>query len=222
MYDYSNYMMHIDGESLSVRDSRLDQASFNLPEELAQGVLTLRAESAVYAPKTATHPSGWLLKNLTVVVDAERLTDEGRLRIQLRNAGRDVFVISDVSFDQLYDQGRNPKLLSSVELVKRIRNPATGSMTVRQQSLALHSRITRPILSLLTIAIALPMVLRRESPSLIFNLAVCGTVLTATFAATQGFLLLGSDGWLRPDIAAWVPVILTGATTSWTASYVQT
>ena len=62
--------------------------------------------------------------------------------IKLQPNGKDVFVASEVNFDELYYQGRNPKLLSSLQLVKRIRHPATGSVTVRQQSLALHSRVT--------------------------------------------------------------------------------
>ncbi len=222
VYDYSNHMMHIDGESVSVADSRLEGATFYLPPELADGVSTLRAESAVYLQKNARHPAGWLLTNQEGVFNAEQLTKEGRARIIPRPNGKDVFVVSDVNFDQLYDQGRNPKLLSSVQLVKRIRNPATGPVTVRHQSLALHSRVTRPLLSLLTVAIALPLVMRRESQGLIVNLAICGLVLAVAFGITHGSLLMGSAGLVRPDLAAWFPVVITGTTSVWTAGYVQT
>ena len=222
VYDYSNHMMSIDGESVSVAESRLDGATFYVSPELAKGVCTLRAESAVYLPANENHPSGWLLTNQTGVFDADLLTDEGRTRIIPRDNGKDVFVVSEVSFDQLYAQGRNPKLLSSRQLVKRIQNPATGTVAVRTQSLALHSRIARPFLSMLTVAIALPLVLRKESMGLIVNLAICGLVLTAAFGITQGSLLLGNAGLLRPDVAAWFPIVLTGTTSVWTAGYVQT
>lgn len=222
VYDYSNHTMHIDGESVCVEESRLDDASFNLPPELARGVCTLRAESAVYMEETAKQPSGWLLRDLTGAFAPEDLTMEGRTRVFPLENGRDVFVVSDVSFDQLYDQGRNPKLLSSLQLVRRIRNPASGRPAVLRQSLALHSRVTRPILSLLTVAIALPLVLRRESLSLITNLAICGLVLGIAFVVTQGSLLLGGTGLIRPDLAAWAPVVLTGTLSVWTSGYVQT
>lgn len=222
VYDYSNHMMHIDGHSVCVEESRLDDASFNLPEELARGVCTLRAESAVFMEASETRPSGWLLRNLTGAFAPEDLTMQGQARIFPHENGRDVFVVSDVSFDQLYDQGRNPKLLSSMQLIKRIRNPASGIPAVVRQSLALHSRVTRPILSMLTVAIALPLVLRRESLSLITNLAICGLVLGIAFAVTQGSLLLGGTGLIRPDLAAWAPVVLTGTLSVWTSGYVQT
>ena len=222
VYDYSNHMMSIDGESVSLAESRLDAAVFYLTPELAAGGCTLRADSAVYRQASADRPAGWLLINQTGRFDEELLTPLGRERIFPQRNGQDVFVTSEVSFDQLYDQGRNPKLLSSSQLVKRIRNPATGTVPVRRQSLALHSRITRPLLSMLSAVIALALVLRKESMGLIVNLATCGLVLAATFGITQGSLLLGNAGLIRPDVAAWFPVVVTGTTSVWTAGYVQT
>ncbi len=222
VYDYSNYMMHIHGESVSVEECRLDLAAFGVPLELCEPPCTLRAESAVFLPEEGKRPAGWMLTNQTGVFDPEHLTDEGRRRILPMSNGRDVFVVSDVSFDQLYDLGRNPKLLSSMQLVRRIRNPSTGLVPVRKQSLALHSRVTRPLLSMLTIAVALPLVFRRESLGLIVNLAICGTVLAFSFGLTQASLALGSEGLIRPDVAAWLPVVLMGTTSTWTAGYVQT
>jgi len=222
VYDYSNHMMHIDGKSVSVEDARLDDASFGLTNDLVQDGCTLRAESAVFLKATSDHPSGWLLRNLTVVFDQNRLTEEGRTRILPRPNGKDVFVASDVSFEQLYEQGKNPKLLSSFDLVSRIRNPATGKPAALRQSLALHSRVARPLLSLLSVMIALPLVLRRESGDLIINMAVCGVVLTVVFGFAQGSLMAGGANLISPALAAWLPIVVTGTTSVWTSSYVQT
>ena len=223
VYDYSNYLMHIDGEQVIVEERKLKEASFNLPEELAHGMCTLRSESAIYVPATDKNPSGWLLQNLTGVFEEEWLTDIGRERVIARDNGRDVFVVSDVSFDQLYNRGRNLKLLSSAQLIERIRNPSTGPIPLRGQSLALHSRVTRPLLSLLSISIALPLVMKRESRSLIGNMAVCALVLGFFYVVTQGCLVAGSSGFIpRPDLAAWLPVIACGAGSVWTSGYIQT
>jgi lipopolysaccharide export system permease protein len=222
VYDYSNHMMHIDGESVSVEEARLDGASFGLTKHLVQDGCTLRAESAIFLKQTPVHPSGWLLRNLTVVFDPDRLTAAGRDRILPRPNGKDIFVVSDVSFEQLYEQGKNPKLLSSLELVSRIRNPATGKPAVLRQSLALHSRVARPLLSLLSVMIALPLVLRRESGDLIINMAVCGVVLAAVFGFAQGSLLAGGANLIPPALAAWLPIVVTGTTSVWTSGYVQT
>ena len=133
----------------------------------------LKAEKATFISETEQHGSGWLLQNMTGVLETELLTEEGRKRMIPSSNGRDVFIVSEVSFDQLYNRGRNLKLLSSMQLIQRIQNPATGPMPVRGQSLALHARITRPLLCLLNIAIALPLVMRKESHSLITNMVIC-------------------------------------------------
>ena len=222
VYDYFNYLMHIDGEEVVIEDRKLVRASFNLPRELATQSYAIESESAVYMAKTDRHPAGWLLQNLTGLFDANMLTEEGRARVIPRSNGRDVFIISDVSFDQLYNRGRNLKLLSSMQLIERIRNPSTGYVPVQSQSLALHSRITRPLLTLFSIAIALPLVMRRESQSLIMNMAVCALVLGVFYGFFQGCLALSSSHFLRPDLAAWLPVIVMAGASVWTSGYVQT
>lgn len=223
VYDYSNYLMHIDGEHVQIEKQALMGASFTLPSpELARQICTLKAEIAVFVEASGKRPSGWLLKNLTGVFDPDILTDEGRERVIPSDNGKDLFVVSSVSFDQLYNRGRNLKLLSSAQLIQRIRNPSTGLVPVRGQSLALHSRITRPLLCLLSISMALPLVMRKESRSLIMNMAVCSGVLGFFFAVAQGCLALGSTGTLAPEQAAWLPVIISGMASSWTAAWVQT
>lgn len=222
VYDYSNHLMHIDGKEVIIEERKLVNASFWLPEELSVPSYSLEAETAVFIHKNDKHPSGWLLQNLISPFDPELLTAEGATRILPRPNGKDVIVVSDVSFDQLYNRGRNLKLLSSGQLIERIRNPSTGLVPVRSQSLALHSRVTRPILSLLSIAIALPLVMRRESRSLIVNMTICTVVLGAFYIITQGSLMLGGSSILRADLAAWFPVIFVGSASVWTAGYVQT
>ena len=223
VYDYFNYLMHIDGDQVVIEERKLVNATFNLPQELA-GEMTyaIRAENAIYMPEDEKHPAGWLLKNISGIFDPSLLTDLGRERIFAKTNGKDLFIVSDVSFDQLYNRGRNLKLLSSMQLIHRIRNPATGMMPLQNQSVALHSRVTRPLLSLLAIAIALPLVMRRESPGLIVNMTICTVVLGFFYGIAQGSLMLGSLGTIRPDMAAWFPVMVTGGASVWTWGYVQT
>ena len=222
VYDYPNYMMHIDGKEVIIEDRKLVEASFALPPELSNQVYTLKCEAAVFMPGNDRHESGWLLKNLTGLFDETTLTDEGRKRIIARDNGKDVFIVSDVSFDQLYNRVSNVKLLSSMDLIDRIRNPSTGPIPVVRQSIALHSRVTRPILSLLAVAMSLPLVMRRESRSLIMNMTICAAVTGFFYVFTQAFHALGATPFVRPDLAAWCPVIVIGAATMWISGYAQT
>ena len=223
VYDYWNYLMHIDGDQVLVHNQTLVGANFILPRpEIVTQRCELKAEKATFISQTDQHRSGWLLQNLIGVLDTDMLTEEGRKRIIPASNGRDVFIVSEVSFDQLYNRGRNLKLLSSMQLIQRIQNPATGPRPVRSQSLALHARFTRPLLCLLNIAIALPLVMRKESHSLIANMVICAGVLGTLYVVAQGCSALGSIGQLSPDLAAWLPVILSGVISTWTSGLVQT
>ncbi len=152
----------------------------------------------------------------------ETLTDEGQRRVIPRSNGRDIFIVSEVSFDQLYNRGRNLRFLSSMQLLQRIQTPATGIVPVRSQSVALHTRLTSPILCLLNIAIALPLVFRKESHSLIANMATCATVLGVLYGVTEACFAMGREGLMPADLAAWLPVILIGSGSTWTSGLVQT
>lgn len=222
VYDYSNHLMHIDGAQVLVEEQTLVDATFTLPApELARDICILKAERAVYSPETADRQGGWLLRNLVGVFDTDLLTEEGRTRVFASRNGTDAFVVSDVSFDQLYNRGRNLRFLSSIQLVDRIRNPSTGLVPVRGQSLALHTRVTRPVLCLLSITMVLPLVMRRESRSLILNMTICAGTLGLMYALTQACYAVGISGVVRPDLAAWLPIIVSGATTTWLAGHVQ-
>jgi lipopolysaccharide export system permease protein len=225
VYDYGNDLMHVAGDHVIPGAGILVGPRFSLREgPLAVRQLNLIGEKAefVTSPPEAPGQTGWLLKNLTTVLDPNSLTPEGRKRIFPAGGGTGAFIISDCSFDYLCNAGRNTRLISSNQLIERIRKPAAGAVSVRAQSLALHSRITRPILCLLSIALALPLVLRRESISLISNLAVCAAVLGVFYGITQACLAVGTREIFSPDTAAWIPVVLNGMAAAWTSTLVQT
>jgi len=215
--------MHIDGDQVLVHNQTLIGASFALTKtNLVTQNCVLKAEKATFVSETEKHRSGWLLQNLVGVLDTDVLSEQGRKRIIPGSNGKDVFIVSEVSFDQLYNRGRNLKLLSSMQLIQRIQNPSTGPMPVKGQSLALHTRITRPFLCLLNVIIALPLVMRKESYSLITNMVFCAGVLGVLYMIAQGSFQLGALGLLPPDLAAWLPVIVAGTISTWTSGLVQT
>ena len=84
------------------------------------------------------------------------------------------------------------------------------------------TRIKRPFLCLLNVVIALPLVMRKESYSLITNMVSCAGVLGVLYMIAQGCFQLGALGLLSPDLAAWLPVIIAGIISTWTSGLVQT
>lgn len=223
VYDYSNSLMYIDGDQVLPDSRTVIGPTFVLPEpEMATQMCALKAEKAVFIDDHRVKQTGWLLKNVVAALPPDVLTETGRQRVIPSENGRDIFIASEVSFDQLYARGRNLRFLSSWQLIERIQNPSTGIIPVRGQSVALHTRITVPLLCFLNIAIALPLVFRKESHSLIANMAICAAVLGVFYGISEGSFALGRSGLIASDLAAWIPVILTGIASAWSSTLVQT
>jgi lipopolysaccharide export system permease protein len=215
--------IEITGQSLNHSERRIDNAEFLLPvPDVVLEPTTIRAERAVQYASDGTRPAGWLLTGVSQKFRDLKLTDEGRSIAYPFPTEDDLYIVSDVTIDQLYNRSTSFKYLSTVELVQRIRNPAFGIVSIRNQTLHLHERLTRPLLILFSVLIAIPMTMRRESRSLLGNMATCTAILGFLFLATQVCLHLGRLNIVDLDMAAWAPVVICGATTSWLSSSVQT
>ena len=223
VYDRANHLMHIDGEKLFPESRRLENATFTLPAPaLAEEMTAIKAGRAVYYPNTRHLPAGWLLSNLSGEFNPDRLTEKGRKIVHTRQDSEDIFIASRVSCDQLYNRSSSHKLVSFIQLVYRIRNPSTGLTPARAQSLNLHFRVTRPLLNIAMVVAAVPLVIRRESHSLIGSMALCSLVMGGLYLFSQVSLYLGHAGLFDTDFAAWLPVIVTGGIAAAISGLTQT
>lgn len=221
----TDYRTHIRiyGQRLFVQDQRIDGANFVLPVPDAVSELTsLDAQHALYKPPTDSTPGGWLLQGVKQNYAALPLTDSGREIIFQRPTAGELFVASDVTFDQIYNRARSYKYCSTPELIRRIQNPTFGNVTLRSQILHLHLRLVTPLGNLLSIFVAVPLVLRRESRSLITNMALCAGVLGCLHGLVQVTTYLGRANLVAPDMAAWIPIVAAGALAAWLSAMVQT
>ncbi|WP_166830456.1 LptF/LptG family permease [Thalassoroseus pseudoceratinae] len=222
VYDYVSHIC-IDGERLFYHEQRIQDAHFVLPvPEVAEELTTLSAESATFFEATDDRPAGWLLQNLTTDTSNLKLTDTGNRLVRSVPDSSDLFIVSDVSFDQLSNRNRSYKYIPTSELIQRIRNPAFGSSSVRAQLMHLHLRFVAPIANVLCIFVAVPLVIRRESRSLVTNMAVCTGCLGVLYGLSMGCEYLGQVNLLRPDMAAWSPAIVTGTLGAWLSGLAQT
>ena len=227
LYDYDRQgrpLMHISGRRIAVESQTMYDASFTLrPPVLSHQLLSIKAREAVYYPATDRRAfSGWLLRGISQGVRTEMLTEKGRQLIVPQKDSDDLFIVSRVGFDQLYNRTRSQLMMSSTQLIDRIRYPSAGLAPVRGQRLNLHFRFTRPLLALAMILGVVPLVIRRESRSLIGNMALCSLVMGLMYATGQFCLYLGSASLIAADLAAWLPVILCGGTSAVISGYVQT
>jgi len=215
--------IEITGQSLHLGERRIDQAEFLLPvPDVVLEPTTIRAEKAVQFAADGPRPAGWLLTGVSQKYRDLILTDAGKTVAYPFPTEDDLYIVSDVTIDQLYNRSTSFKYLSTVELVQRIRNPAFGIVSIRNQTLHLHERLTRPLLILFSVLIAIPMTMKRESRGLLANMATCTAILGFLFLVTQVSMQLGRLNIVDLDLAAWIPVVICGATTSWLSGSVQT
>lgn len=215
--------IEISGDQLKISERKVLNARFLLPVPLQViEPTTLKAAEAIQIPASRNRPAGWLLRNPKPAYKELTLTAEGSHRILKAPSSDDMFVVTDVTIDQLHNRTRSFKYLSTSQLIHRIRNPAYGMVTIRSQSVHLHERLGRPFLILISVLVAIPLTLRRESHSLLLNIAVCTLVLGVLFVLTQASVHLGRLNVVDIELAAWVPIVVCGTCAAWLSELVQT
>ncbi len=215
--------IEISGDQLRISERKVVNARFLLPVPLQViEPTTLRTEEAIQVPASKTRPAGWLLRDPEPRFEELSLTNEGSRRILKAPSSNDLFVVTDVTIDQLHDRSHSFKYLSTSQLIRRIRNPAYGMVTIRSQSVHLHERLARPFLILISVLIAIPLTLRRESHSLLLNIAICTMTLGALFLLTQVSIHLGRLNVVDIELAAWIPIVVCGTCAAWLSGLVQT
>lgn len=220
--DFSSHI-EISGEGLVLTEQKLLHPEFLLPApEINAEITTLRAEHAIYHRKTKQRPAGWHLKEVTPGFDNLRLTAAGQKVVLPLEEPDDLFVVTNVSSEQLSGMVSAYRYQSSWELVDRLRNPSFSTMTARSQVLHLHERMTRPLGNLLAVCLAVPLILRRESFSIIANMAVCCGIMLCLMALAQAAIYLGRINWLSLDFAIWLPIIVCGGMVAWFSQRMQT
>lgn len=211
------------GKTLDLKNERILEAEFLLPSKSVVSVVSrITATSARYVPKTEQHPAGWVLENpIPADYRAVPLTEEGKTIVRPVLGTNEMFIASRIGFDLVADGSRSATRQSTQDLIRRVRNPAMSESLARGQVLLLHQRAVQPLLNLLAGLACIPLVIRRESRSLVASLAITSAVQGLMFGVLLLGEWLGQSGRLPADIAAWMPVIICGVVAAWTTGYAQ-
>jgi lipopolysaccharide export system permease protein len=223
MYDNSS-LIFISGEKLSLGERKLLGAKFVLPMgEIAQDLTTVEAKEASYVEKKGETPGGWLLVEPRPTFKEIQLVESGQHYVrQLADHPNDVFIVTDVDFDQLYNRSQSYKLASTPELIRRMKNPAFGIVSMRGQAMHFHYRMTRPLINLMMVLVAVPLVMRKEGRGLVTNMAVCTAVMAVVLGIIHLSTYMGQANLVAPHLAAWIPLIFSGTLGAWLTGVTQT
>lgn len=221
--DFKTNLQILSGK-VFLKTRKLADTEFALPiREMVTEMTTLRAAEATYRPKSPTQEvGGWYLTNVTPPFAELTLTPRGREVVLPVSEPNDVFVVTSVGFDQLVNRNKFFENLSTRELLDNARNPSFGILSLRAQTVHLHSRMTRPLFNLLVVLMIVPVVMRRESRGLVVNLAFSLALTTFSLGLQQCCSYLAQGGVIRLDLAAWLPVMVSGILAAWFSGFIRT
>ncbi|MCA9056030.1 MAG: LptF/LptG family permease, partial [Planctomycetaceae bacterium] len=111
---------------------------------------------------------------------------------------------------------------STAELFSRARRPAAATGNARAQLLHLHSRFLRPPMMIAGIFLVFPVILRKESISLVTNIGLCTFLMAVVFGATQGLKFVSQAGLLSETLATWLPLMASAGIGSWLSPLIKT
>ncbi|MGE0375800.1 MAG: LptF/LptG family permease [Planctomycetaceae bacterium] len=214
----------ISGRELIPATGVLRDAEFRLNHPLVQRIVSLRAtEAKHFRSAGAGRPAGWVLKDVHPPFGELRLSDLGGETIIPQPNGTDVFVVTDVSWDQLHNKGAGFRYAATPDLLNRIRSPISAAPLRKAQVLQLHSRLTRPLLNIVGIFLAIPLIVRRESRSQVTSIALCMAALAAVIGLVEACQILGGKAALiSAEGATWIPLIVGGGLCAWLSPRTQT
>ncbi|MSR57159.1 MAG: LptF/LptG family permease [Planctomycetaceae bacterium] len=219
--DFETQIM-ITAKKLNLTEQTIEEAEFSLSLRVSEKLTTISAKKATPIPAKGRRRGGWLLEGSSQRFDLLPLTDLGKKIIRPGKTNEELIILTDVGFDRLYNKDKHYEYISTWELMRRIRNPSFSHRSIRSHSLYLHTRLTKPLLNLIVVGVGVPFVVRKESVSLLTNLAICGGVMGAMFAVNELFQYLGKVSLLSPEVAVWAPIIIWGSAAAWFTGLVRT
>jgi len=215
--------IHVAGQQLFLGQQRLIGAEFTLPAQLITTRLTMvKSGEALFQPAKGDRPRGWLLRGARPMLAQLDLVENGRKLVLPGETADEIFIVSDLSPDRLSHRESNFEFLSTRELVARLGNRTFATAMSTQQSLALHTRYLRYPINLLVVLACVPVLMRKESRSILMNLALCSAVMGITFGMIQACNLLATSHLIATDLAAWLPVIAVGTGSAWVTGWIRT
>ncbi len=217
-------LIFVSGKELIPAQHRILKPAFVLstPNIVTDYEPELQGDYAEYRLAQGNRPAHWLLKNYSPPFDKRKLTAAGRNVVITHKNGKDLILVIGLTFDQLQNRSTGFRYLSTLDLLHRIQYPSAHASSTRAQIMNLHGRFTRPVVSLISVFLVIPLILRKERDNIATNIAICTLVLALVLGIGQGMEFLGQTSLVKPEIAAWTPIFIGGTLASWLTGTVKT
>lgn len=224
-YDFRTKIF-FSGTGIVPAEKRLNEPELLLPVPLmATAFSSVKGKAGYYLKAGKEGPGGWLIQEISPSYGELPLTEVGRRTLIPQPNGKDVFVTMGLSFDQMNEIASNPRLVSTLGLIRKLQEPSSTAVSRRRLEVKLHERLTRPLLSLVGLYLIIPLIVRRERMSVmqqVTNIATCVATLGIVFGLVMGAQMLGEEGILRPEQSIWGPLVCAGGLAGWLSGAVRT
>lgn len=205
----------LNGKAVYAAQNRIEQPNFQLYQRYGQFGRYLQATNAFYVTAANGRPNGYLLEGVTepqkpavhasVHVDGQPIILTPRDHDWLRP--NQLFVVSEVSFQQLAGGNAWRRFASTPELISELHNPSLDyGLDAR---VTVHSRFVQPLLDMTLFFLGIPLVLTRENRNIFLSIGWCFLLVLVFFLVVVACQALGSNGYLlSPSLAAWCPLVI--------------
>ncbi len=210
-YDHSTDIL-FDGEGVHVEQAKIVEPKLRLPFSWPGVGSVVSAREAIYRPATTDLPSGYLLHDVQEPLAAASSVMVGDQPIVLAPLdtpwleAQQCFVISALRPIQLRGDYRWQQYGSTLHVLADIRE--ASSYRSEGLRVILHSRLVRPFLDITMLFLGLPIALATQRHHIVFSAAktVCmAAFISLVMLGCQG---LGIQGLIRPELAAWMPLMI--------------
>lgn len=121
-------------------------------------------------------------------------------------AANELFIVSEVSFEQLCGGQAWRQFSSTPDLVAGLHNPSLDfGADIR---VAIHSRLVQPFLDVTLLFLGLPLVLSRENRNMFMAIGLCVLLVAVFMVLVMACQYLGSSYLLDPALASWLPLMI--------------
>ena len=204
----------ISGEKTVAIEKQIVKPTFVLPNTLSKYGKQLVAESAYYRDSTDDHPAGYLLTNVSIPANIDKLKSlkQGNRAIIVTSKeapwlkSKEAFVVSQLHFELLANGSSWRRLASITELVDELSQPSTEPGA--DLRVAVHSRILQPFMDATMLMLGLPLMFSRRHRNIFLSIGICLLAAISFSMVTLACQSMGGLSLLRPTLAAWIPLLV--------------
>lgn len=200
------------GNQVIPADSKILQPNVHLDRSYPGWGSRINAEEGVFVKADEHHPAGYLLSKIIKprsLEEAFSIAKDGKTTVYSPNDqdwlnDDQIFIVSNMNFQQLVNGDQLLNYASTLELIENIRNPSQDYGAGLR--VTAHNRLLRPLLDISLLLLGLPIVASKRDRNLFVAAGLCVVVIAIFMVTGMLFHSLGSFGIVAPYIGAWGPV----------------